>query len=67
MTPRALEVLTHAEQQARRLGSERVAPEHILLGLVEVGVGEGVNALTEVGAPIEDLRRALQQSLQAGA
>jgi ATP-dependent Clp protease ATP-binding subunit ClpC len=66
MTPRALEVLTQAEQQSRRLGSKHVAPEHILLGLFQVGEGEGLNALKEVGAPIDDLRRALEQSLQAG-
>jgi ATP-dependent Clp protease ATP-binding subunit ClpC len=65
MTPRAVEVLRAAEQQASRLGSEHVAPEHILLGLLEVGEGEGLIVLKEVCGPIEDLRRALEQSLQA--
>ena len=65
MTSRVVSVLTQAEHTSRRLGSERVAPEHILLGLLEVGAGEGLTALEAVGPPIEDLRGALEQSLQA--
>lgn len=64
MTPRALEVLTRADHESRRLGSNHVAPEHILLGLFQIGEGEGLIALKEIGAPIEDLRRGLEQSLQ---
>ena len=55
MTPRAVEVLAQAERESQRLGSERVSPEHMLLGLIDVGQGEGLHALKDVGAPIEDL------------
>lgn len=66
MTPRAVEVLAQAERESQRLGSERVSPEHVLLGLIDVGQGEGLNALKEVGAPIEELYLAVERSLQAG-
>lgn len=65
MTSRVVAVLTQAEHASRRLGSERVAPEHILVGLLEVGDGEGLMVLNAVGPPIEELRRALEHSLQA--
>jgi ATP-dependent Clp protease ATP-binding subunit ClpA len=65
MTPRAVEILAQAEQEAQRLQSERVMSEHILLGLVEVGAGEGLIAVVEAGTPLGKLRRDLERSLRA--
>jgi ATP-dependent Clp protease ATP-binding subunit ClpC len=64
MTPRTVEVLKRAERTSERLGSERVAPGHILLGLLEVGQGEGFIALGQLGVPTKELRQAVERSLQ---
>src|SRR5438552_1808587 len=53
MTDRARQVLSLAEQEARRLHSPTVEPEHILLGLVLEGDGLAAHALKHLGVTKE--------------
>jgi hypothetical protein len=67
MTPRAVDVLTQAEATSRGLRSRTVAPQHILLGLLAVGEGEGLIALEAAGSPVEGLRQALETPVRQAA
>jgi ATP-dependent Clp protease ATP-binding subunit ClpC len=52
-TDRVREVLTFAEQEARRLNHEYVGTEHILLGLFKARPGVGVTVLKNLGVDPE--------------
>jgi ATP-dependent Clp protease ATP-binding subunit ClpC len=55
-----------ARQEARRLGHGSVDPEHLLLGLIRVGEGNGISALDRLGVSREALRRQLEESIGHG-
>lgn len=55
-----------ARQEARRLGHGSVDPEHLLLGLIRVGEGNGISVLDRLGVSREALRRQLEESIGHG-
>jgi ATP-dependent Clp protease ATP-binding subunit ClpC len=70
-TDRARKVMQLANQEAQRFNNEYIATEHILLGLVKEGSGEGARVLTNVGVDlrhvgleIERMTLEVQRSLQ---
>ncbi len=58
LDPRARDVLTRAEDEARRLKDEYVSTEHLLLGVTEAG-GEAQRILDQHGATHEHILQAL--------
>ena len=65
-TPRAQKVITIlAQQEARRLFSEQVTPEHIFLGIIREIDGSGVRALIFLGLDIDDIKRELEMVLRS--
>src|SRR5262245_42910816 len=68
MTERAQTVMRLAREQAQRLGSGMIEPEHVLLALAEEGQGIAARVLYKVGVRPEQLAEAIQAlSPQAGA
>ncbi len=64
-TPRAQKVISIlAAQEARRLSSPEILPEHIFLGLVREGEGFGIKALRRLGVDIEDLKREVETTIR---
>ncbi|MGC8769798.1 MAG: ATP-dependent Clp protease ATP-binding subunit [Brevinematia bacterium] len=64
-TPRAQKVISIlAVQEARRLSSPEILPEHIFLGLVREGEGFGIKALRRLGVDIEDLKREVETTIR---
>jgi prophage maintenance system killer protein len=63
-TPRAKKVMQLSRQQAANLGSDHIATEHILLGLIREGSGVAAQVLTSLGA---DLGRLRQQVVRLAA
>jgi ATP-dependent Clp protease ATP-binding subunit ClpA len=59
LTPRAREVLRHAEDEAAEARAEHVTPAHILLAASRVGEGEGLRALEALRISPGDLRARL--------
>jgi hypothetical protein len=55
-----------ARQEARRLGSDSVDPEHLLLGLIRAGHGTGIAALDQLDVSRETLRNRLEDSIAGG-
>lgn len=62
-TPRATDVLHHARAEADRLGNDLVAPEHILLGLLDDRESSVVRLLRESGADAEQIRTTVTRLL----
>lgn len=60
-TDRVRKVLQMAREEAVRLRSEFVGPEHIMLGLVREGEGAGLAALQNVGVDYEGIGKALNK------
>lgn len=54
-------VLISAEEEARRLGSGSINPEHILLGIIQEG-NIGVKILSNLGVNIEELKKEIEES-----
>jgi ATP-dependent Clp protease ATP-binding subunit ClpC len=64
-TPRAKQTLELALREARSLGHQFIGTEHVLLGLVRVGEGVGVEVLDNLGASPAVVRHEVIRSLGA--
>jgi ATP-dependent Clp protease ATP-binding subunit ClpA len=62
-TPRGKRVLDLALRSALHVGHNLVAPEHILLALLEEGEGVAIGILLDVGARPDAIREAIMQKL----
>ena len=58
-TPRAKKVLELSLREALQLGHNYIGTEHILLGLIREGEGVGAQVLTNLGADLSNVRRAV--------
>jgi ATP-dependent Clp protease ATP-binding subunit ClpC len=56
LTPRTKKVLELSRREARELGHDHVAPEHLVLGLVREAEGVGGRILAELGVDLEHAR-----------
>ena len=66
-TPRAKKVMELALRESRQLGHRHIGTEHLLLGLVREGAGEGVQILQRLGTPLEQVRQAVNRLLPEDA
>ncbi len=62
LTPRARRAVSYAKLEARRLGSDFVGTEHLLLGLLREGEGNAFRVLAKFGSP-DELRNRLEDEL----
>ena len=62
-TPRAKKVLELSLREALQLGHNYIGTEHILLGLIRVGVGVAAQVLQKLGAELHKVRQTVIQLL----
>jgi ATP-dependent Clp protease ATP-binding subunit ClpC len=62
-TPRAKKVLELSLREALQLKHNYIGTEHLLLGLIRLGEGVGSQVLEEMGADVENVRKAILQLL----
>ena len=62
-TDRVKKVLQYARDEARRLNSEHVGTEHLLLGIVREGAGVAAAALKMLGIDLENLAQDVERSI----
>ena len=62
-TDRVKKVLQYARDEARRLNSEHVGTEHLLLGIVREGAGVAAAALKMLGVDLENLAQGVERSI----
>jgi ATP-dependent Clp protease ATP-binding subunit ClpA len=66
-TPRAKKTLELSLREAVRLKHNHIGPEHLLLGLLREGEGQGVQILAESGVDLDNLRRRIVAAVERAA
>lgn len=59
-------VVRLSQEEARRLSHDYIGTEHLLLGLIREGEGVAVKTLRNLNCNLDDLRRAIEESLKPG-
>lgn len=65
-TDRAKKVMSFSRQAALRLNHEYIAPEHMLLGIVEEGTGVAANVLKNMGVDLAAVRAEVERIVEPG-
>ena len=65
-SPRAVQTLVLAREEATRLNHNFVGTEHILLGLIKFGQGVAVNVLQRMGLDLQTVRTEVEKQVGAG-
>ena len=65
-TERAQRVLVLAQEEARRLNSNFIGTEHLLLGLVREGSGIAARALQNMGIDLSKVRQEVEKIIGKG-
>ena len=60
-------VLLLSRDEAKRLGSDTITPEHILLGLIAFGTGKACDLLKDAGFDMQKARKSLEDKLKKPA
>ncbi len=66
MTPRAKQVLSLAQKEAKRFNHDYIGSEHLLLGLVALGEGVAVSVLQQMNVNLEKLRLEVEKQCGVG-
>ncbi len=61
---RVSDVLTYSKNEANRLGSSLISPEHLLLGILRDGGGKAMEALMKLDADVNRIKRNLEESIE---
>ena len=62
-TPRVSDIITYSKEEANRLQSNYIGPEHLLLGLIRGGEGKAVEALFNLQIDLQEIKRQLENIL----
>ncbi|WP_448378485.1 ATP-dependent Clp protease ATP-binding subunit [Fervidobacterium sp.] len=63
MTPRARKVTEIAFEEARMMGSDKIDPEHLLLGILREGEGIAIHILKKLNVNIQALRKEITENI----
>ena len=66
-TPKVSDIITYSKEEANRLFSTYIGPEHLLLGLLRDGQGRAVDALCNLLVNLKELKREIEQDLKVNA
>jgi ATP-dependent Clp protease ATP-binding subunit ClpC len=63
---RARRAIVLAQEAAQRLGNNYIAPEHIVLGVVEIGNNVVIEVLSSFGVTPQNIRDVTERTLREG-
>ncbi|MBU8933352.1 MAG: ATP-dependent Clp protease ATP-binding subunit [candidate division Zixibacteria bacterium] len=63
-TERARKAIEFARDEASRLRHDYIGTEHLLLGLIRLGEGRGLEIITNLGLESDDLRQSIEEVVQ---
>ena len=66
-TDRVKKVLQFAREESSRLGHDYIGTEHLLLGLVKEGQGVAVAVLSNMGIPLDALKKSIEDAVQTSS
>ncbi len=58
------DVLMYSKEEALRLGTPYVGPEHLFLGILRDGEGPAVDALVELGVDLYEIRKTVEEKME---
>ena len=61
---RVKDVLGYSREEAERLQSHYIGPEHLLLGILRDGTGRALDALHYLGVNSSSLKSAVEEALR---
>lgn len=64
---RVKDVLGYSREEAERLQSHYIGPEHLLLGILRDGTGKAVEALRSSGSRLSDIKLKVEQIIKTSA
>jgi len=59
-------VLEYVNEEALRLGDEKIGVEHLILGIIREGEGTAVRTLNTLGLEMSDLRKIIEEVIIIG-
>lgn len=62
-TPRVRKIMTYSREEAGRLQTNYLAPEHLMLGILRNGDGLAIQALKDFGIDLDDLKANLDSNI----
>ena len=62
-TPRVRKIMTYSREEAGRLQTNYLAPEHLMLGIIRNGDGLAIQALKDFGIDLDDLKTNLDSNI----
>lgn len=62
-SPRVKDVISYSREEALRLGNDFIGVEHLLLGLIREGEGNGIKILSEFNLDLKQIRQELELGL----
>lgn len=63
-TKRLFDVLQYSREEAVRLQSNFIGPEHLMLGILRDGDGQAFNTLTDLNANLALIKRKIEQNIK---
>ncbi len=63
-SPKVSEILAYSREEAARLASRSVAPEHLLLGMLRLKDGPVANVFQRLDINVQQVKEALEQSVR---
>ena len=63
-TPRVSDIITYSKEEANRLFSNHIGPEHLLLGILRDGQGKAIYALCDLNVNLHKLKWDIEQHLK---
>jgi ATP-dependent Clp protease ATP-binding subunit ClpC len=62
-SPRVKDVISYSREEALRLGNDFIGVEHLLLGLIREGEGNGIRILNEFKLDLKHIRQEIENGL----
>jgi ATP-dependent Clp protease ATP-binding subunit ClpC len=66
-SPRVKDVITFSREEALRLGHDYIGTEHLLLGLIREGEGNGHKNSESLGINLSELRKSVENSVKGSS
>ena len=63
-TPRSVEAVKLAQQEAVQMGHSYIGTEHLLLGLIDLNQGIAVSVLKKLGIDFDELRKNIEEEVK---
>ena len=63
-TPRVSDIITYSKEEANRLNSTYIGPEHLLLGIIREGEGKAIEVLFNLQIDLKELKSEVEKRLR---